>query len=258
MSINSFSSVQSFVNKKKFVAAVVVGPVIATISHLDAPAPFQPGFYLTAATSVRNSSNNQISECTCLVSNQTSPYTFTNGTYFFKTSSTISTAIGGTLFYAFYGDSTPDVFLGPAKYNDSGIYTGTTSTNVGGSNILGEWQEIQLPYTLYVTTYSVNANAGGGGSWNAYFPKAFYLYGSNDGATWSRVDNRTGITSNASCLNSFTAPIPDPLVGYRYFRLIGQQVGVYANKNGSTGRKKNGSLCRLKRNLPRLRLFSSA
>ena len=136
MSINSFSSVQSFINKKT--KAAVVGPVIATISNLNAPGPFQPFFYLTEATSVRNSSNGWVSECTCIVSNQTSPYAFTNGTYFFKTSSTISTSIGGALSMSFYGDSVPDVFLGPAKYNDSGVYTGTTSTNVGGTNILGE------------------------------------------------------------------------------------------------------------------------
>ena len=232
MSINSFSSVQSFVNKKNVVVPVVVGPVIATISNTNAPGPFQPFFYLTAATSVRNSSNNQISECTSIVSNQTSPYTFKNGTYFFKSSSTVSTTIGGTLFYAFHGDSVPDVFLTPDKYNDSGIYTGSVSTNVGGSNILGEWMQIQLPYTLYVTTYSINGNLGGGGSWNAYVPRSFYLCGSNDGATWSRVDNRSGLTPNANLLNSFTAPITDPLVGYRYFRLIGQQVGVYANTHG--------------------------
>ena len=230
MSINSFSSVQSFINKKT--KAAVVGPVIATISNLNAPAPFQPFFYLTEATSVRNSSNGWVSECTCIVSNQTSPYAFTNGTYFFKTSSTISTSIGGALSMSFYGDSVPDVFLGPAKYNDSGVYTGTTSTNVGGTNILGEWQQIQLPYILYLTTYSVNGNLGGGGSWNPYVPKSFYLCGSNDGATWSRVDNRANITPNANLLNSFTAPTPDPLVGYRYFRLIGQQVGVFSNTHG--------------------------
>ena len=234
MSINSLASVQSFISNNKSVPPppVVVGPVIATITNEKAPAPFQPSFYLTAATSVRNSSNNYISECTSIVSNQTSPYTFTNGTYFFKSSSTISTAIGGTLFFAFSGTDVPDVFLTPAKYNDSGIYTGTTTTNVGGSTISGEWQQIQLPYTLYVTTYSVNANVGGGGSWNAYFPKAFYLCGSNDGTTWSRIDNRSGLTSNTNCLNYFTAPTPTPLVGYRYFRLIGQQVGVYANTHG--------------------------
>ena len=138
----------------------------------------------------------------------------------------------GPFFIVFFGDSVPDVFLGPATYNDSGIYTGTTSTNVSGTNVLGELQQIQLPYTLYVTTYSVNANVGGGGSLNAYFPKSFYLCGSNDGATWSRIDNRSGLTSNTNCLNSFTVPTPNPLVGYRYFRLIGQQVGVYANTHG--------------------------
>ena len=151
MSINSFSSVQSFINKKT--KAAVVPFVIATISNLNAPAPFQPFFYLSEATSVRNSSNNGVSECTCVViSNQTSPYTFTNGTYFFKTSSTLSTAVSGAISMSFYGDSVPDVFLGPVKYNDSGTYTGTTTTNVGGSTISGEWIEIRLPYTLYVTT----------------------------------------------------------------------------------------------------------
>ena len=48
MSINSFSSIQSFINKKKVVAALVVGPVIATISNTQSPGPFQPSFYLTA------------------------------------------------------------------------------------------------------------------------------------------------------------------------------------------------------------------
>ena len=161
MSINSFSSIQSFVNKKKVVVAVVVGPVIQAITNEKAPSPFQPSFYLSAATSVRNSSNNTISECTSIVSNQTSPYTFTNGTYFFKSSSTISTAIGGTLFFAFSGTDVPDVFLTPATYNDSGIYTGSVSTNVSGTNVLGEWQQIQLPYTLYVISYSINGNLGG-------------------------------------------------------------------------------------------------
>jgi hypothetical protein len=108
------------------------------------------------------------------------------------------------------------------------VYTGSVTTNVDGSTISGEWQQIQLPYTLYITTYSVNANAGGGGSWNAYFPKAFYLCDSNDGITWSREDYSSGFTSNANCLNTITAP----LVGYRYLRLIGQQIGVYANTHG--------------------------
>jgi hypothetical protein len=76
MSINSLASVQSLISKNKSVP-----PPPVTISNLNAPAPFQPFFYLSESTTVRNSSNNQVSECTCVVSNQTSPYAFTNGTY---------------------------------------------------------------------------------------------------------------------------------------------------------------------------------
>lgn len=223
MSINSLASMQSLTLRNKRLPAGPP-PIIATITNTQAPAPFQPGFYLTAATSVRNSSNNQISQCTANVSNQTSPYTFMNGTYSFLTSSTTSTAIGGTLVLSFYGDSVPDIFLSPANYNSSGTYTGSVSTNVDGTSITGEWMQIQLPYTLYITTYSINANINGGPSWNYLFPKSFYLCGSTDGTNWTRIDNRTGVTCNSNGLNSFTAPTQT--VGYRYFRVIGQQIGV--------------------------------
>jgi hypothetical protein len=222
MSINSIASVQSLITKRNVV--VTLPAVIATITNTQAPAPFQPGFYLTAATSVKNSSNNQISACSCIVSNQTSPYTFMNGTYYLLTSSTASSVIGSNLFLTFYGDSVPDAFQGPANYNSTGAYAGTVTTNVSGSSISGEWIQIQLPYTLYVTTYSVNANINGGPSWNYMFPKSFYLCGSNDGTNWSTVDNRSGLTCNSTGLNSFTAPTQ--YTGYKYFRLIGQQIGV--------------------------------
>jgi len=94
MSINSLSSVQSIILKKP---PAGLPAVIATITNTQAPAPFQPSYYLTTATSVKNSSNGQISECTAIVTNQTSPYTFCNGTYYFLTSSTTSTAIGSNL-----------------------------------------------------------------------------------------------------------------------------------------------------------------
>jgi hypothetical protein len=179
---------------------------------------------------VRNSSNNEISACSSIVNNQTAPYTFMNGTYNFLTSSTSSTVIGPDLVLTFYGDSVPVTFLGPANYNNAGTYIGSVTTNVSGTNISGEWIQIQLPYTLYVTTYSVNGNVGGGGNWIPCWPKSFYLCGSNDGTTWSTVDNKSGLTCNANLLNYFTAPTQ--LQGYRYFRLIGQQVGTYTNTFG--------------------------
>jgi hypothetical protein len=56
------------------------------------------------------------------------------------------------------------------------------------------------------------------------FPKSFYLCGSTDGTNWTSIDNRSGITCNSNGLNSFTAPTQT--VGYKYFRVIGQQIGV--------------------------------
>ena len=224
MSINSLSSIQSVILKRNVVA--VTPSVIATITNANAPAPFQPGGYLTALTPVYNSSNSQISACSANLTNQTSPYTFMNGTYNFLTSSTTSTAIGGTLVLSFYGTSVPDIWLSPANYNSSGIYTGSVSTVVSGSSVTGEWMQIKLPYTLYVTTYSVNANINGGPSWNYLFPKTFTLCGSMDGTNWTTIDSRSGVTCAGSGLNTFTAPVPNPLVGYRYFRLIGSQIGV--------------------------------
>ena len=147
-----------------------------------------------------------------------------NGTYSFLTSSTSTSVIGGNLFLTFYGDSIPDVFLSPANYSSTGAYVGSVTTLVSGSPISGEWIQIGLPYTLYITTYSINSNVNGGPSWNYLFPKSFYLCGSNDGTNWSTVDNRSGVTCNTNSLNSFTAPTQTQ--GYKYFRLIGQQIGV--------------------------------
>ena len=82
--------------------------------------------------------------------------------------------------------------------------------------------QVQLPYTLYVTTYNIFSGVNnGGGAWAQMFPKSFYLCGSNNGSTWTTIDNRSNVTTSS---NKFTAPAYT--TGYRYFRLIGQQIGT--------------------------------
>ena len=62
------------------------------------------------------------------------------------------------------------------KYNtDSGAYIGTVSTLVNGSTIIGEFVQIQLPYTLYVTSYSVKQMSMGGQVGIICFQKASTL-----------------------------------------------------------------------------------
>ncbi len=136
---------------------------------------------------------------------------------------------GGYLSYAFNGSSSADILQSPSTYNSAGAYTGSVSTVTSGTTILGEWMQIQLPYTLYVTTYNVFSAVGYNGStWAQMFPKSFYLCGSNNGTTWTTIDNRSNVTGSTTVgSNIFTAP--QYTTGYRYFRLIGQQIGTGGN-----------------------------
>ena len=217
MSINSLSCIQSISTKCNKNAPP---PPPINITDLRAPGPFNPFFYLSA-TNPTYSRNNVLIACTCVINNQTAPYTFCNGNYYISTSClTTEDAGGGDLVFAFCGDG-PGVMLSKYAYNSSGGYTGNVSTTVSGSNITGEWMQIILPYKLWVTTYNIMTGAatGGGGSWNAMFPKNFTLAGSNNGTTWTLIDSRTGYTSSNNGYNYFTAPIQTQ--GFTYFRLIG-------------------------------------
>jgi hypothetical protein len=133
---------------------------------------------------------------------------------------------GGYLSYAFNGASSAGILQSPSTYNSAGAYTGSVSTVTSGTTVLGEWMQIQLPYTLWVTTYNVFSFAGNNGStWAQMFPKSFYLCGSNNGSTWTTIDNRSNVTGSTTVgSNIFTAPAYTQ--GFRYFRLIGQQIGT--------------------------------
>ena len=224
MSLNSLACVQSFINKNTKVAGLP--PTIQAITNVGSPGPLSPFYYLEP-TSTTRSSNNQIIAFTCVISNQTAPYTFLNGTYFMSSSClTTQLSNGGYLSYAFCGENSADILQSPSTYNSSGAYTGSVSTVTSGVTVLGEWMQVQLPYTLYVTTYNIFSGVNnGGGSWAQMFPKTFHLCGSNNGTTWTTIDNRTNITGSITqSKNIFTAPAYT--TGYRYFRLIGQQIGT--------------------------------
>lgn len=225
MSINCLSSVQCIINKKQ---EVPLPPGVTLITSVNAPCVFSPFYYWNPTTTIR-SSNNVVIGCTCIGANQTAPYTFVNGTYIMSSSClTTQQCHGGQLPYAFSGDQSGDNNMQCAigVYNTSGVYIGTVSTTVSGSAVTGEWMQIQLPYKLLVTTYSIMTGAGGGGgSYNAMFPKNYTFAGSNNGTTWTLIDSRTGYSAtSANGINRFTAPTQT--VYYTYFRLIGSAVGA--------------------------------
>ena len=223
MSINSLACVQSFVSKRK---AGGLPATIQAITNANAPFAFNP-FYYPTPTATTRSSNNQVIACTVVVTNQTAPYTFLNGTYYMSTSClTTQISNGGNPFNSWSGEASAETIQSPSTYNSAGAYTGSVSTVTSGTTVMGEWMQIQLPYTLYVTTYNVFTGVNGGGpNYAQMFPKSFYFCGSNDGITWTTIDNRANVTASVvTSTNVFTAPAYT--TGYRYFRLIGQQIGT--------------------------------
>jgi hypothetical protein len=158
-----------------------------------------------------------------LTSNTTTISNYTpiilNGTYISSMSSVYG--VGYEAYRAFDSDVSTFAHTIP-YYLTSGLYTGPNKTpviNIG--YIAGEWIQIQLPYSLYVTRYSIMPRIGYAGQ----FQKAWYLVGSNNGITWYTIDNRTDIVvSNTSIYYEYGNNYGNKNY-YSYFRMIITEVG---------------------------------
>lgn len=227
MSINCLACTQSIVNKNP--SGPVLPAIQQTMTNIYTLNPF---FYWggDSGTIVNNASGKVIAYRQT-VPNQISPFLFKNGMYYAKTSETTATVNNQNwdLYTNYMGDynniaDTP--WLSPTTYNAStGVYAGSVSTTTSGTTVNGEWIQLQIPYKLYITSYQVHTNAANvGAGANAYFPKSFYLCASNDGTTWTTIDNRSNLTCNTNGFNYFTVPTLIT-IGYSYFRLVGTLVG---------------------------------
>jgi hypothetical protein len=144
-----------------------------------------------------------------------------NGNYIYSASSQLNTSefVG-----ALFNDSgkQQQYTTSSASYSTStGLYVpGAASTLVSGTTYNGEWVQIQLPYAIYLTSYSRIA---------AYTSStrnetSHILAGSNNGSTWILLNSASEpqyLTSRTINLNVTTA--------YSYYRLIALAV----NTNGS-------------------------
>ena len=63
-------------------------------------------------------------------------------------------------------------------YAQDGSYTGTTTTQVDGEAVPGEWLQLQAPEATVIKRYRLNPSG---------FEIAFQLVGSQDGSTWTRL-----------------------------------------------------------------------
>jgi hypothetical protein len=106
----------------------------------------------------------------------------------------------------------------------TGVYSSSNTTWVDGSNVSGEWLDLETPQGLVVRRYMVRAwpTVGQG---NLRSPNIFTLAGSTNGSNYTRIDTRSNVdyVDTAGWSNTFT--IPSNSNRYTRHRIITHRVG---------------------------------
>jgi len=117
-----------------------------------------------------------------------------------------------------YQKYTTDPFNGknPSTYQGGGDQKNTWTTQVGTVSLLGEWLQIQLPYSIFLYNYTIKTLNF---TVNSTFPKRFAILGSNDGIVWEYIDQQNVKTP---VLNSKPSRVYNinSTKAYSYFRLV--------------------------------------
>lgn len=167
-----------------------------------------------------------------LLANISGNESFKNGTYLVSASSYSNkdylafNAFNGTKtnFWQsgyFNNSSVPylrDAYLNakPASYIGGGSDKNTWKTNVGDGKINGEWIQIQIPYRIFLDSYSILPRQD---CCSKEFPSKFYLLASNDGVKWDTLDqqNLTSLPINVDTPSTYYVRT---ISSYTYFRLV--------------------------------------
>ena len=104
----------------------------------------------------------------------------------------------------------------PSTYQGGGEQTNTWTTLVGTVSLLGEWLQVQLPYSIFLYNYTIKTPQF---TLNSTFPKRFTILGSNDGSVWEYVDQQNVKTP---VLNSKPSRVYNinSTKAYSYYRLV--------------------------------------
>jgi hypothetical protein len=148
-------------------------PIDITISGLVAD-------FITNATIPTIFTNNNLT-----INSETGNNSYKNGNYIVSVSSANTINNDG---YNLFRNQTITSWMSNSLYEpQTGIYKGRTYTGyAGGSILFGEYVQIQLPFNLKLTSYTL-LNALNSSS---KYPQTFYILGSVDGFTWYLLDNK--------------------------------------------------------------------
>jgi hypothetical protein len=209
----------------------------SAISAPDVPTAVPGTSYISAtSTPVPNyiiGNSLGLSTYTFSVTNGIDTTAYTNGTYTVSASSLYDATSANQMINLFNGLvggvyknwRSATTYTG-AVVSSCPTYTGSVSTDVNGTTYLGEWCQIQLPYSINITSYKYFTFNNTNGR--------IALVGSNDGINWSLINVQASVTGNGGSPagNTTYTNIANVPSYFSYIRLI-SLVGA-TNTNFST------------------------
>jgi len=131
---------------------------------------------------------------------------YKNGNYIVTSSSSSSSS---TLPFNAFTNKTTNKWQSVINYKSDGTYLSTNNTKINGQLLLGEWIQIQLPYKMKLTKYSLMTSS----------LKTFSLVGSIDGTIWYLIDSKN-LTTKTSGTSADNYDILNNNMYFNYYRLI--------------------------------------
>lgn len=147
--------------------------------------------------------------------------TTTNGLYVASASSVNSSF---PIFRAFDKITTTYYQSAASRYNaNTGVYVGSNSvTATNSTTYSGEHLQLLLPRAVVLSSYAIRPRTDNATDAGRRSPRDFVLLGSNDGSTWTLVNQQTGINNWTTSEKSFTVT---HLYPYTYYRIVVSRVG---------------------------------
>jgi alpha-tubulin suppressor-like RCC1 family protein len=146
-----------------------------------------------------------------------------NGTYVASASySWYGTALWGSAWGAFasriqLAPATNGWLLGGAYYSATYPYgyTGATAATIaGGTSYSGEWLQLQLPVAIVLSKFTMISSFSN----TNYTPGSFYVFGSNNGTSWTLLGSFVGRNDVQGIAGTY---YPQPSSStYTYFRMV--------------------------------------
>ena len=124
-----------------------------------------------------------------------------------------------------YAISIPSAYIGAENnyYRTKVLYNNLNDNNSTNDSI-GEWIQIQTPFSFYLVNYTINIPRGDN------FPIKYTILGSNNGTSWYYVDivNFNKDSNNLPGKTKITSKI-NSIFKYSYYRLIINEIKPYTN-----------------------------